>query len=104
MDQEQATQIRKAPGSAPAAPARAMVRAIQAQDPCSESEGVSGSDGSDSEANFEGSSWIPGDPERKRLREAGSPIVAVRETEITKIETAVLMETHGSGLLETSDM
>ncbi|OWZ12351.1 hypothetical protein PHMEG_00014508 [Phytophthora megakarya] len=40
----------KAPASAPAAPTRAMVRAIQAQDPSSKSEGVSGSDGSDSEA------------------------------------------------------
>ncbi|OWY96909.1 LOW QUALITY PROTEIN: hypothetical protein PHMEG_00032701 [Phytophthora megakarya] len=57
--QEQATQIRvrvkiptKAPSSAAAAPARVMVRAIQAQDPSFESEGVSGSDGSDSESEL----------------------------------------------------
>ncbi|OWZ14645.1 Eukaryotic/viral aspartic protease [Phytophthora megakarya] len=42
----------KAPVSAPAAPTRAMVRAIQAQDLSSESEGVSGSDGSDSESKL----------------------------------------------------
>ncbi|OWZ17067.1 Eukaryotic/viral aspartic protease [Phytophthora megakarya] len=42
----------KAPASAPAAPARVMVRAIQAQDPSSESERVSGSDGSDSEGDL----------------------------------------------------
>ncbi|OWY98776.1 hypothetical protein PHMEG_00030374 [Phytophthora megakarya] len=42
----------KAPASAPAAPAHAIVRAIQAQDPSSESEGVSGSDGSDSEGEL----------------------------------------------------
>ncbi|OWZ13204.1 hypothetical protein PHMEG_00013519 [Phytophthora megakarya] len=42
----------KAPVSAAAAPARAMVRAVQAQDPGSESEGVSGSDGSDSEGEL----------------------------------------------------
>ncbi|OWY91820.1 hypothetical protein PHMEG_00039442, partial [Phytophthora megakarya] len=39
---------------------------------------------------------IPRDPERKRLREAGSPIVAARETEITKIETAVLIVGPGN--------
>ncbi|OWZ08720.1 hypothetical protein PHMEG_00018690 [Phytophthora megakarya] len=42
----------KAPASAPAAPPRAMVRAIQTQDSGSESEGVSGSDGSDSEGEL----------------------------------------------------
>ncbi|OWZ10929.1 hypothetical protein PHMEG_00016124 [Phytophthora megakarya] len=42
----------KSPVSAPAAPAWAIVRAIQAQDPGSESEGVSGSDRSDSEGQL----------------------------------------------------
>ncbi|OWY96621.1 hypothetical protein PHMEG_00033068 [Phytophthora megakarya] len=42
----------KAPASAPIAPVRAAVRAIQTQDPSSESEGVSGSNGSDSEGDL----------------------------------------------------
>ncbi|OWY91905.1 hypothetical protein PHMEG_00039308 [Phytophthora megakarya] len=44
----------KVPASAPTAPARAAVRAIQTHDPSSESDGVSGSDGSDSEGDREG--------------------------------------------------
>ncbi|OWZ01719.1 hypothetical protein PHMEG_00026839, partial [Phytophthora megakarya] len=87
----------KAPASAPTAPARAAVRAIQAHDPSSESEGVSGSDGSDSEGDLwmiflaaaEEKTQIQRDPERKRLRDPGFRIVAARETEITKIESAV---------------
>ncbi|OWY97781.1 hypothetical protein PHMEG_00031601 [Phytophthora megakarya] len=42
----------KVPTSAPTAPARAAVRAIQTRDPSSESDGVSGSDGSDSEGDL----------------------------------------------------
>ncbi|OWY95575.1 LOW QUALITY PROTEIN: hypothetical protein PHMEG_00034386, partial [Phytophthora megakarya] len=42
----------KAPAGAPTAPARAVVRAIQTHDPSSESKGVSGSDGSDSEGDL----------------------------------------------------
>ncbi|OWZ07199.1 LOW QUALITY PROTEIN: hypothetical protein PHMEG_00020440 [Phytophthora megakarya] len=81
----------KAPASAPAAPARSMVRAIQAQDPSSGSEGVSGSDGSDSEVELPGRDRreIQHNPGRKRHREAGSLNVAPRETGITKTETAV---------------
>ncbi|OWZ19977.1 hypothetical protein PHMEG_0005683 [Phytophthora megakarya] len=87
----------KVPASAPAALAHVKVRAIQAQDPSSESEGISGSDGSDLEGELrriflavaEEKAQIQHDTESKRLREAESPIVATRETEITKIETAV---------------
>ncbi|OWZ22677.1 hypothetical protein PHMEG_0002591 [Phytophthora megakarya] len=109
------------PASAPATPARTMVRAIQAQDPSSKSEGVSGSDGSDSEAELRriflvaaeeklistgGASQNP-DPARSRTKasEGGRfPTVATRERAITKIETAALIETHRSGLLEAPDM
>ncbi|OWY98341.1 hypothetical protein PHMEG_00030916 [Phytophthora megakarya] len=42
----------KAPPSALTVPVRAAVRAIQTHDPSSESEGVSGSDGSDSEGDL----------------------------------------------------
>ncbi|KAK1935350.1 hypothetical protein P3T76_010575 [Phytophthora citrophthora] len=42
----------KAPAHAPAAPTRAVVRAIKVQDPSSESEEISGSDGSDSEGDL----------------------------------------------------
>ncbi|OWZ02760.1 LOW QUALITY PROTEIN: hypothetical protein PHMEG_00025625 [Phytophthora megakarya] len=42
----------KVPTGAPTAPARAAVRAIQTHDPSSESEGVSGSHGSDSEGDL----------------------------------------------------
>ncbi|KAK1941562.1 hypothetical protein P3T76_007428 [Phytophthora citrophthora] len=42
----------KMPVSPPTEPARAAMRAIQVQDPCSESEEVSGSDGSDSEGDL----------------------------------------------------
>ncbi|OWZ02857.1 hypothetical protein PHMEG_00025512 [Phytophthora megakarya] len=66
----------KAPASAQNAPTRAMVRAIQAQDPSSEPEGIQ-----------------PG-PERKRQRETGYPNVAPREAEITKTETAVRIVTQ----------
>ncbi|OWZ02012.1 hypothetical protein PHMEG_00026508 [Phytophthora megakarya] len=42
----------KVPASAPTAPARSAVRAIQTHDPRSESDGVSGSDGSDAEGDL----------------------------------------------------
>ncbi|OWY95687.1 LOW QUALITY PROTEIN: hypothetical protein PHMEG_00034245, partial [Phytophthora megakarya] len=92
--------------------ARAAVRAIQTHDPSSESEGVSGSDGSDSEGDLrriflapaEEKTPIQHDPKRKCLRDLGYRIAAARETEITKIKTVVLIETHGSRLLETPDM
>ncbi|OWZ01058.1 hypothetical protein PHMEG_00027629 [Phytophthora megakarya] len=90
-------ELRKVPTSAPTAPARAAVRAIQTHDPSSESEGVSGSDGSDSEGDMrriflaaaEEKTQIQHVPERKRLKDPGSWIAAARETEVTKIESAV---------------
>ncbi|OWY92927.1 LOW QUALITY PROTEIN: hypothetical protein PHMEG_00037856, partial [Phytophthora megakarya] len=42
----------KVPASAPTAPTRGAVRTIQTHDPSSESDGVSGSDGSDSEGDL----------------------------------------------------
>ncbi|OWY97777.1 hypothetical protein PHMEG_00031610 [Phytophthora megakarya] len=89
-------------------------------DPSSESEGISGSDGSDSEGDLRriflaaaeeklistGGASQNQYPARSRTkaRDPGSRIAAARETEITKIETVVLIETHGSRLLETLDM
>ncbi|OWY91029.1 LOW QUALITY PROTEIN: hypothetical protein PHMEG_00040560 [Phytophthora megakarya] len=110
----------KVPVSASTAPARAAVRAIQTYDPSSESEGVSGSDGSDSEGDLRriflaaaeeklisagGPSQNP-DPARSRTKTSEGARISDRPpgTEITKIETAVLIETHGSRLLETADM
>ncbi|OWY97185.1 hypothetical protein PHMEG_00032349 [Phytophthora megakarya] len=70
----------KTPPSAPTAPTRAAVRAIQAHDPSSESEGISGYDGSDSEGDLrmiflaaaEEKTQIQRGPERKRLRDPRS--------------------------------
>ncbi|OWY99505.1 LOW QUALITY PROTEIN: hypothetical protein PHMEG_00029478, partial [Phytophthora megakarya] len=103
----------KAPASAPTAPARAAVRAIQTHDPSSESDGVSGSDGSDSEGDLRRiflaaaeeklisaggprGTQIQHDPERKHRREPGSRIDGTPETEIIKIETAVLTVDRGN--------
>ncbi|OWZ01918.1 hypothetical protein PHMEG_00026618 [Phytophthora megakarya] len=113
--QEQATQIRvrveistEGPASAPAAPAHAMVRAIQAQDPRSGSMGSRDLTDPTRKVSCEGSSSPRqkrrgasqnSDPARSRTKAsdgAGSPIVATRETEITKIETAVLMVGPGN--------